>query len=95
MDKSKQEVVLFSKLNTLKFPHPGEMVSYLKKVLAPARMLDFQVHVRKVPEGFPYSGAVAEVDVGAESKIKNSTDRKGIVDLRLPFGKDFEVCARG
>ena len=86
---------MFSKLNTLKFPHPGEIVAYLKRVLAPARMLDFEVHVRKVPEGTPYTGAVATVDVGAEEPIRNTTDRKGVVDLRLPFGKDFEVQAIG
>lgn len=95
MDNSRKEVVLFSKLNTLKFPHPEEIVKYLKRVLAPARMLDFEVHVRRVPEGTPYEGAIAEVDVQAEDVIRNTTNRKGVVDLRLPFGKDFEVLARG
>ena len=53
MDNSRKEVVLFSKLNTLKFPDPKDIVRYLKNVLAPARMLDFEVHVRRVPEGTP------------------------------------------
>jgi hypothetical protein len=160
MDNSRKEVVLFSKLNTLKFPDPAQIVKYLKHVLAPARMLDFEVHVRRVPEGTPYEGAIAEVDVQAEdvkwkrvgtvcpdgqeicnselqrslqdvsdmktftkqewsafdvadlswdsyvhvsdayfmpvpTVIRNTTNRKGVVDLRLPFGKDFEVLARG
>ena len=54
---------MFLKLNTLKFPHPGEIISYLKRVLEPARMLDFQVNVRKIPEGDPYLGSVASVDI--------------------------------
>jgi len=106
MDQARQEVVLFSKLNTLKFPHPGEIISYLKRVLEPARMLDFQVHVRKIPEGTPYLGSVASVDIskyvveniddeGEPRMIRSTTDRKGVVDLRLPFGKDFTVAATG
>jgi hypothetical protein len=91
---SRQEVVLFSKLNTLKFPNPPDIVAYLKRVLAPARMLAFQLHVRSVPEGLPYVAAVAEVDVGEDEPVCNDTDKKGCVALRLPFGKDFTAIVR-
>ena len=93
--RERQEVVLFSKLNTLKFPNPKEIIEYMKRVLAPARYLDFQVHVRKVPEGTPYLGGVASVEIGADEPVRSTTDSKGVVDLRLPLGKDFEVVAQG
>ena len=88
-------MVLFSKLNTLKFPTPEHIVKYLDRILAPARMLDFQLRLRRVPEGTPYSQALVQVDVGEEDPVKNQTDREGKVDLRLPFGKDFEARGEG
>ena len=97
VDQSRREVVLFSKLNTLKFPNPPDVIAYIKRILASARMLAFQVHVRRVPEGSPYPGAIAEVKLGdsEEDSVRNTTDKRGVVDLRLPFGKDFQVIASG
>ncbi len=97
VDQSRREVVLFSKLNTLKFPNPPDVIAYIKRILASARMLAFRVHVHRVTDGQPYSGAIAEVKFGdsEEDSVHNTTDRKGVVDLRLPFGKDFQVIASG
>ena len=90
-----QKVVLFSKLNTLKFPTPEHIIRYLEKVLAPARELEFELLLRRVPKGAPYSGAIVEVDVGTENPVTQSTDNQGKVRLRLPFGKDFEARGSG
>lgn len=93
-----QKVVLFSKLNTLKFPTPDHIIKYLDRVLAPARMLEFKLRLRRVPEGTPYPKAHVEVEVGEEKPVKTDregTDREGKVSLRLPFGKDFVATGSG
>ena len=88
---------MFSKLNTLKFPNPPDVIAYIKRILASARMLAFRVHVRRVPEGSPYPEAIAEVKLGdsEEDSVRNKSDKRGVVDLRLPFGKDFQAIASG
>ena len=55
------------------------------------------MHVRRVPEGSPYPEAIAEVKLGdsEEDSVRNKSDKRGVVDLRLPFGKDFQAIASG
>ena len=86
---SRLEAVLFSKLNTLKFPNPPDIIAYIKRELAPVRMLAFKVLARNVPDGLPVSGGLAEVDVGEDEPVHSETDRNGVVDLQLPFQKDL------
>eukprot|EP00291_Cryptomonas_curvata_P002702 CAMPEP_0172187718 /NCGR_PEP_ID=MMETSP1050-20130122/21498_1 /TAXON_ID=233186 /ORGANISM="Cryptomonas curvata, Strain CCAP979/52" /LENGTH=153 /DNA_ID=CAMNT_0012862081 /DNA_START=294 /DNA_END=752 /DNA_ORIENTATION=- len=57
-ESSLKEVVLFSKLNTLKFPNPPDVVAFLNSVLAPARMTAFKVVVRNAATGDGQRGAM-------------------------------------
>ncbi|EKX49032.1 hypothetical protein GUITHDRAFT_162222 [Guillardia theta CCMP2712] len=96
----RQSVVLFSKLNTLKFPNPPDVVDYLVRVLSGARITQFEVLVRKVPEGLPCAGALVEVhDQSTEEEFHppnshSRTDGRGSQMLHLPFRKSLTAIAR-
>lgn len=48
-------LVLFSKLNTLRFPHPKALVSWLLKTLHPFRIATFQIFAKVIPGGRAYT----------------------------------------
>lgn len=90
------EVVLFSKLNTQRFPNPPDVVNYLIKTLAPARSTHFCFLLKSVPSGEPMVGASIELEdslgnhmprEGDPSSMLPSSDNQGRIKLeKLPFG---------
>jgi len=81
-------LVLFSKLNTLRFPHPKALVSWLLKTLHPSRIATFQIFAKVIPGGRAYTevASVCVLTSDGES-YEGKTDRNGSCALKLPFGK--------
>eukprot|EP00960_Hanusia_phi_P055315 762936-Hanusia_phi.AAC.2 len=96
----RQCVVLFSKLNTLKFPNPPDVIDYLVRVLSGARVTQFELMVRSIPEGLPCAGALIEVhDYSTEEQFyptssHTKTDARGLLMLHLPFRKNLTALAK-
>ena len=81
-------LVLFSKLNTLRFPHPKVLVSWLLKTLHPSRIATFQLFPKVITGGRAYTevASVCVLTSDGES-YEGKTDRNGSCILKLPFGK--------
>ena len=91
---SRQQVVLFSKLNTLRFPNPPDVVGYLVRTLAPARSTRFTVYARALPGGLGCLGAHVKAQLDGQPDARpmlgevreETSDKDGRVVLNLPFG---------
>mmetsp|Transcript_42657 Transcript_42657/g.106755 ORF Transcript_42657/g.106755 Transcript_42657/m.106755 type:complete len:969 (+) Transcript_42657:207-3113(+) len=91
-ESSYVEVVLFSKLNTQRFPHPTDLVKSLLATLAPARSTKFRLIARHVPTGKAEEGAVIRAVLETTSEEFPSeggvvrANTHGFVEPLLPFG---------